>query len=126
MKQKNDDIIKDKIETFLEVNLLYDFYGKLLTKRQCEFIELYYTHDLSLGEIAEQFLISRQGVYDIIKRAEKVLKKYEEKLGLVKKFQGQKVKLQKIYKMLTRLEKLNENDLNREINNIKKYIEELI
>ena len=73
MQYKSDDITKDKIEIFLEVNLLYDFYGKLLTKRQSEFIELYYNHDLSL-ETAEQYSISRQGVYDIVKRAEKILK----------------------------------------------------
>ncbi len=128
MQYKSDDITKDKIEIFLEVNLLYDFYGKLLTKRQSEFIELYYNHDLSLGEIAEQYSISRQGVYDIVKRAEKILKKYEEKLGFVKKFQTQKFKLQEIYDMLTTLgsSALNEDDLNLEIEKIKKLVKELI
>lgn len=118
----------ERIQKFLEINLLYDFYGKLLTKRQSEFIELYYNHDLSLGEIAEQYSISRQGVYDILKRAEKILENYEKKLGLVEKFQLQKQKLSKLYKMLIKLQNVIEEKEKalEEINRIKEYLEEII
>lgn len=73
------------MEKFDVINLLYDFYGPLLTDKQRRFIELYYAHDLSLAEVAEQVGISRQAVYDILKRSVKALKGYEEKLGLVAK-----------------------------------------
>lgn len=118
----------ERIQKFLEINLLYDFYGKLLTKRQSEFIELYYNHDLSLSEIAEQYSISRQGVYDILKRAEKILENYEKKLGLVEKFQLQKQKLSKLYKMLVKLQNVIEEKEKalEEINRIKEYLEEVI
>ncbi|QSQ09855.1 hypothetical protein H0A61_02236 [Koleobacter methoxysyntrophicus] len=118
----------ERIQKFLEINLLYDFYGKLLTKRQSEFIELYYNHDLSLGEIAEQYSISRQGVYDILKRAEKILENYEKKLGLVEKFQLQKQKLSKLYKMLIKLQNVIEEKEKalEEISRIKEYLEEVI
>ncbi len=63
--------------------LLYDFYGKLLTPKQQEVMRLYYEEDLSLGEIAEELKITRQAVYDILKRSEQALEKYERKLGLL-------------------------------------------
>lgn len=66
--------------------LLLDFYGDLLTPRQKELLKLYYEEDLSLGEIAENYRISRQAVFDQIHRGEKTLEKYEEKLGLVARF----------------------------------------
>ena len=62
--------------------MLYDFYGDLLTPRQKEFYDLYYNDDLSLAEIAENYDITRQGVRDIIVRAEKTLEDIEEKTGL--------------------------------------------
>ena len=70
-------------DNIAHVNLLFDFYGKLLTKRQREVMELYYEENLTLAEIADEFEISRQGVHDALKNAEKALKGYEEKLGLV-------------------------------------------
>ncbi|WP_125605595.1 putative DNA-binding protein [Lapidilactobacillus bayanensis] len=69
------------------INTLYDFYGKLLTKKQATYLDLYYGEDYSLGEIAEQFEVSRQAVYDNIKRTEKILVQYEEKLQLIAHFQ---------------------------------------
>ncbi len=64
---------------------LYDIYGNLLTQKQQDVMRLYYEEDLSLGEIAEELKISRQAVYDIIKRSEQALEKYEKKLGLLEK-----------------------------------------
>ena len=68
-----------------ELNLLYDFYAPLLTDKQREVIRLYHCENLSLAEIADEFEISRQGVYDALKNAEKTLSGYEDKLGLVSK-----------------------------------------
>lgn len=70
------------LERTTRVNLLYDFYEALLSNKQREVFELYYHDDWSLGEIAEKLQVSRQGVYDIIKRSEKALENFESKLGL--------------------------------------------
>ncbi|MBO8128173.1 MAG: YlxM family DNA-binding protein [Peptococcaceae bacterium] len=78
-----DEKVLDK---FTWINLLYDFYGPLLTGRQRELFELYYKQDLSLGEIAEHHGISRQGVYDTIGRSVASLESYEKKLGLAQRF----------------------------------------
>ena len=68
------------------MNLLVEFYGSLLTDKQLEYMELYYGDDYSLGEIAEEFDVSRQAVYDNIRRSAKLLENYEEKLHLVADF----------------------------------------
>lgn len=70
----------------LTISMLMDFYGQLLTDKQLSALDMYYNEDLSLAEIADEFGISRQGVRDNIKRGEKQLSEYEEKLGLAKRF----------------------------------------
>lgn len=65
---------------------LFAFYGELLTAKQKDVLTLYCLDDLSLGEIAEDLNISRQGVHDAVKRATKILEDYETKLGLMEKF----------------------------------------
>ena len=70
----------------LEISLLLDFYGEMLTEKQRVVVEMYYDHDLSLAEIAQHSGITRQGVRDSIKRAENQLLEYEEKLGLFRRF----------------------------------------
>lgn len=70
----------------LNIALLLDFYGEMLTEKQRDMVELYYDEDLSLGEIAETVKITRQGVRDSIKRGEQQLFELEKKLGLVEKF----------------------------------------
>lgn len=70
-----------------EINLLYDFYAQLLTEKQREAVRLYHCENFSLSEISEEFSISRQGVYDALKSAEKALAGYEEKLGLVRRLE---------------------------------------
>lgn len=72
------------------MTMLYDFYGDLLTDRQKEFYDLYYNDDLSLAEIAENYGITRQGVRDIIVRAEKTLEDIEEKTGLIRRYRQTK------------------------------------
>lgn len=76
-----------RIDDITQASLLYDFYGQLLSKRQREVMELYHEENLTLAEIADEFGISRQGVHDALKNAEKSLDQYEKKLGLVAKFQ---------------------------------------
>lgn len=68
------------------MTMLYDFYGELLTPRQKEFFDLYYNEDLSLSEIAENAGISRQGVRDVIVRAEAALTELEDKTGIIRRF----------------------------------------
>ena len=68
------------------MTMLYDFFGDMLTDRQKEFYDLYYNEDLSLSEIAENYGISRQGVRDVIVRAEATLTELEEKTGIIKRF----------------------------------------
>ena len=72
-------------EKDLKKAYLLDFYGDVLTERKKEVLDMYYNEDLSLAEIAEQIGISRQGVRDLIKKAEEELLFLEEKLGLAKK-----------------------------------------
>ncbi|RYL95366.1 putative DNA-binding protein [Sporolactobacillus sp. THM7-4] len=76
------------LEKIIRVNALYDFYQPLLTPRQQEYLDLYYLNDFSLGEIAERCHVSRQAVYDNLKRAESALEAFEEKLGLFRKYQA--------------------------------------
>ncbi|MCL2035630.1 MAG: putative DNA-binding protein [Oscillospiraceae bacterium] len=70
----------------LDISVLLDFYGDMLTEKQREVVQFYYNEDLSLAEIAEHSAITRQGVRDSIKRAESQLLDYEEKLGLYSRF----------------------------------------
>ena len=70
--------------------MLFDFYGELLTDKQKEYFDLHYNEDLSLAEIAESEGITRQGVWDIIRRAEDSLRRYEAKTGLVARFASQR------------------------------------
>ena len=74
----------------VEQSLLYDFYGELLTKHQKEIYEDVVLHDYSLSEIANEKGISRQGVHDLIKRCDKTLRGYEDKLHLVERFMNTK------------------------------------
>lgn len=74
------------MEENTEITMLLDFYGQLLTPRQYEILDLHYNSDFSLGEIAGQLSISRQGVYDGVRKGKETLKRFEEKLGLVKRF----------------------------------------
>lgn len=71
----------------LQMTLLFDYYGELLTEKQRDFFDLYYEQDLSLAEIAEEAGISRQGVHDALAKAEAALLHFEEKLGCVAKEQ---------------------------------------
>lgn len=84
------------MDVILKQALLYDFYGELLTAHQKEIYEEVVLDDCSLGEVAEAHGISRQGVHDLVKRCQKMLEGYEEKLKLVEKFCTVKAKVQQI------------------------------
>jgi len=88
----------------VEISMLCDIYGKLLTGKQFEFINDYYNNDLSLSEIAENNDITRQAVRDIIKKGERKLFEYEEKLLFMKKVITQEQKIQAILSELTKIQ----------------------
>jgi len=89
--------------------LLYDFYGDLLTDRQREFYDLYYNEDLSLAEIAENYGITRQGVRDVIVRAEGIMTEMEDKTGIIKRFRVMQGKLDQISGYVSDIRTLNED-----------------
>ena len=74
------------MEKILEQTLLYDFYGELLTEHQRQVYEDVVLNDFSLSEVAAARGISRQGVHDLVRRCNKTLEEYEEKLHLVQRF----------------------------------------
>lgn len=86
----------DKLQEIVELSILYDFYGELLSEHKRRIFEDYVLNDLSLGEIAEEQHISRQGVYDIVKRCSQELKEYEKRLSLVQRFNNVKDALNRI------------------------------
>ena len=89
------------------MTMLYDFYGELLTDRQKEFFDLYYNEDLSLGEIAENNGISRQGVRDVIVRAEATMLEFEDKTGLIRRFQQMQDNINTIVESAAELKTIN-------------------
>ncbi|MDD6810585.1 MAG: YlxM family DNA-binding protein [Lachnospiraceae bacterium] len=94
------------MEKIVEQGLLYDFYGELLTEHQRNVYEGVVYENLSLAEIAAEQGISRQGVHDIVKRCDKILLEYEEKLKLVARF----MKIQKQIQEIDRLSELYEKN----------------
>ncbi len=85
------------MEKIVKQNLLYDFYGELLTEHQRKIYEDAVYGDLSLSELADEYGITRQGVHDLLKRCEKLLVGYEEKLHLLEKFNQTKRLTAEIY-----------------------------
>ncbi len=91
------------MERILKITLLFDFYGELLTIKQKQVFSMHYQDDLSFTEIGEELAITRQGVHDQLKRTEKILLGYEEKLKLVERFLHQQKALEKMQTMLASL-----------------------
>ena len=111
------------MDEIFKQSLLYDFYGELLTEHQKEIYEQFIVDDLSLSEIAKDAGISRQGVHDLIKRCNKILEEYEEKLHLVERFLSVKEKVHQIDGLLAEAE---EDQLIQKIRKISsEIIEEL-
>ena len=83
--------------------MLFDFYGELLTEKQQEYYDLHFNSDLSLQEIAEQSGVSRQAVWDIIRRAEQSLMEFEDKTGLVARAVRRRKSLEELEGLISRL-----------------------
>ncbi len=115
---KLDRVLKqvDELIKIVEQSMLYDFYGELLNEHQKKIYEDVVFNDMSLAEIAKEEGISRQGVHDLIKRCDKILRDYEDKLHLVEKFNTTK-------KDVTNIKELSERFMSSED---KKLIDEII
>lgn len=103
------------LEKTTRINYLLDFYQDLLTEKQRNYMEMYYLEDFSLGEISETSAVSRQAVYDNIRRTEAMLEEYESKLALYAKFKQRK-------KLLDQLEEYYKNE---DYNQIGKLVDSL-
>lgn len=105
------------MERIVEQGLLYDFYGELLTDHQKQIYKDAVFEDLSLGEIAKEYGISRQGVHDLIRRCDNTLQEYEEKLHLVQKFMTIRGKIGEINELMEN-ENLTRGELIKKIRQI--------
>ena len=125
------EVIVMNIEKMVEIGLLFEQYKELLTDKQREMVSLYYEEDYSLGEISENLGVSRQGVYDTLKRSEKILREYESKLHLVAKLKDKEKLLKSIReKIIDIKEDLLHNrdcaDLIPKLENIEEICRELL
>ena len=93
----------------LEISLLFDFYGVMLTDTQQQAVNLYYNDDLSLKETADILAMSRQGVRDALFRAQNILYDYENKLKLCERFSSNKLEFEKILDASDKIENLTDN-----------------
>jgi len=93
------------MDSVFEKTLLFDFYGDLLTSKQQEVYRLYQLEDLSLSEVGERFSISRQGIYDTIRRSELQMAHFEKTLGLVDKFIKNKKQIDVLNELLIDIKK---------------------
>ena len=115
------------MEKNVEISILCELYGKLLTEKQFEFIDDYYNNDLSLSEIAENNNITRQAVRDIIKKGEKKLFEYEEKLKFMKRTLNQEKRIEKVLLELTKIQKeYSDKQVANVLENIKKELNSLV
>lgn len=115
----------DVMESIIKQSLLYDFYGELLTEHQRTVYEDAVFNDMSLGEIAGEQGISRQGVHDLIKRCDKILSGYEEKLHLVQKFQQTRQMVEDIQERTRAFHETKDESLIAQIEQISSNILEL-
>ena len=116
------------MDEILRASMLFDFYGELLTDKQKSIFEMFYLNDLSLTDIGQELNISRQAVRDQLKRTEKILSEYEDKLMLLERFYEQKKLVRKIKSIVEDIE--NSSNLDSvniiKIEEIKKIADEII
>ena len=110
--------------------MLFDFYGDILTPRQREFYDLYYNEDLSLAEIAENYGITRQGVRDVIVRAEAAMTELEDKTGIIRRFHKMREQLGELEGALSEARRLSERrgqdeDLERQFARMQEILSQL-
>jgi len=106
------------MEKNIEISMLFELYGNMLTDKQKQIIDDYYNHDLSLSEIGENVGITRQAVRDNLKNAEKNLYDLENKLGFLKKQKELNQKLEDILKELNKSENIDKEKIKKQIQNI--------
>lgn len=119
----------EKLDRIVELSLLFDFYGELLKDHKKQIFEDYVLNDLSLSEIAAEQGISRQGVYDLVKRCSKELMEYENKLKLVEKFEHTKDMVNEIKELSRQMEvELMQNQTTslKKVKEIEKISEEIL
>ncbi|MCL2201833.1 MAG: YlxM family DNA-binding protein [Oscillospiraceae bacterium] len=97
-------------DNLLQMTMLFDFFGDLLTEKQREYFDLYHNEDLSLSEIAAQAGISRQGVHDMLSRAEHSLRQMESKTGIVSKWAETRAELEHARNLTTKLLQLTKDN----------------
>ena len=115
------------MEKNVKISILCQLYGKLLTEKQYEILNDYYNNDLSLSEIAENSKITRQAVRDILKKGEKKLFEYEEKLNFMKRTLNQEKKISKVLAELTKIQSdYSDKQIANVLENIKKELHCLI
>ena len=118
------------MEDIQRKNLLFDYYGGLLTEKQRDCFSMHYLDDFSLAEIGEQSGITPQAVADLLKRANILLEKYEQKLGLVEKHNNQHMLAGALYAQLSAMARAAKNEgmegFLEIIENIRKNIDELV
>lgn len=100
MTRGQEQSIEQRLEERVYLSMLYDFYGALLKDNNRRIFEAYIQEDYSISEIAEEMEISRQAVHDAVKRITKQLKGYEEKLGLLERFEQQRSEMRRLHECL--------------------------
>ena len=114
------------MERIVEQNLLYDFYGELLTAHQKEIYGEHILNDMTATEIAAEFGITRQAVHDMIRRCDKILADYEARLHLVAKFLKAKEKIKEIQTLSRRLLKEDKEQMEEDIRQIESVCNQVL
>ena len=114
------------MERNVEQNLLYDFYGELLTAHQKEIYGEHILNDMTATEIAAEFGITRQAVHDMIRRCDKILEDYEARLHLVAKFLTAKEKIKEIHTLSRRLLKEDKEQMEEDIRQIESVCNQVL
>lgn len=115
------------MEKNIQISILLDIYGKLLTEKQYKLLDDYYNNDLSLSEIAENDDITRQAVRDNLKKGENNLLEYENKLGFMKKALEDEEKIKNILTEISKINKeLSFNEIDNSLKKIKEKLNSLI
>ena len=114
-----------KLESITATSQLFDLYGVLLTEKKRQVMELYHEENLSLSEIGEELGISRAAVHDALKSAEKSLREYEEKLGLLVTFKKNEETVAEIESKLDAIQ-TKDQELEKTVSDIKKLLETIV
>ena len=115
MTRGQEQSIEQRLEERVYLSMLYDFYGALLKENNRRIFEAYIQEDYSISEIADEMEISRQAVQDAVKRITKQLRGYEEKLGLLERFELQRNEMKRLHECLQEMNISEEDPKGKEI-----------